>query len=62
MADDRKAFQSPIGIAYFPSLNRTETYKGKETGNYSLKLILETPSRRWGVLWDRPVVVAGSSE
>jgi hypothetical protein len=21
----------------------------------------KTPSRRWGVLWDRPVVVAGSS-
>jgi len=41
MADDRKAFQSPIGTAHWPSLNRTETYKGKDTGNYTLKLILE---------------------
>jgi hypothetical protein len=41
MADDRKTFQSPIGTAHWPSLNRTETYKGKDTGNYTLKLILE---------------------
>jgi hypothetical protein len=41
MADDRKTFQSPIGTAHWPSLNRTETFKGKDTGNYTLKLILE---------------------
>jgi hypothetical protein len=41
MANERKAFQSPVGTAHWPSLNRTETYKGKDTGNYTLKLILE---------------------
>jgi hypothetical protein len=40
MADDRKAFQCPIGTAHFPSLTKTETYKGKDTGNYTLKLKL----------------------
>ena len=38
---ESRPFQSPIGIAHWPSLNRTEVYKGYETGNYTLRLILE---------------------
>jgi hypothetical protein len=41
LADDRKKFKSQRGVAHWPSLNRTESYKGKDTGNYTLKLILE---------------------
>lgn len=39
MAESRK-IKTPRGIAFYPSLNRTERYQGKDTGNYTLKLIL----------------------
>ncbi len=39
-------------------------YESRGTDTYRTllaTLIAQRPSRRWGVLWDRPVVVAGSS-
>ncbi len=33
-------FISPRGEAYYPSLNKTETYKGHDTGKFTLKLVL----------------------
>jgi hypothetical protein len=37
---DRIPYTSPEGEAYYPSLNTTEKYKGKDTGNYVCKLVL----------------------
>ena len=37
---EKVKFKSPRGTALYPCLNRSETYKGKETGKYTLKLIL----------------------
>ncbi|EKN00829.1 hypothetical protein [Acidocella sp. MX-AZ02] len=33
-------FISPMGEAFWPALNRTETYKGKDTGKFTMKLVL----------------------
>ncbi len=37
---ERVNFLSPKGEALYLTLNKTETYKGKDTGNYVVKLVL----------------------
>lgn len=37
---EKVKFKSPRGTALYPCLNRSETYQGKPTGKYTLKLIL----------------------
>lgn len=40
MADNKQKIKIKRAVAHWPSLNRSGTYKGKETGNYELKTIL----------------------
>jgi hypothetical protein len=37
---ERIEFKSPRGEALYPSLNKTEIFKGKDTGRYVMRLVL----------------------